>query len=104
MAKVRVASDGAVREVTLARGEKRNALDADMLASLTEAFTGPPAARERVTVIRAEGPVFCAGLDLRGTPRRRDWLVGHRDDAPRNRTLPCAGGGRGPGRRHRRRQ
>ena len=55
MAKVRVASDGAVREVTLARGEKRNALDADMLASLTEAFAGedvgspapPSAARGR---------------------------------------------------------
>ncbi len=73
MAKVRVAGDGAVREVTLARGEKRNALDADMLASLTDAFTGPPAARERVTVIRAEGPVFCAGLDLR---ERRGGVIG----------------------------
>lgn len=70
---VKVASEGAVREVTLARGEKRNALDADMLASLTEAFTGPPAARERVTVIRAEGPVFCAGLDLR---ERRGGVIG----------------------------
>lgn len=65
MGKVKIAGDGAVREVTLARGEKRNALDADMLAELTEAFAGPPALRERLTVIRAEGPVFCAGLDLR---------------------------------------
>ncbi len=32
--------------------------------SLTEAFTRSPADRERVTVIRAEGPVFCAVLDL----------------------------------------
>ncbi len=62
---VKVASEGTVREVTLARGEKRNALDAGMLASLTEAFTRPPVAGERVTVIRAEGPAFCAGLDLR---------------------------------------
>lgn len=62
---VKVASQGPVREVTLARGEKRNALDAGMLASLTEAFARPPVAGERVTVIRAEGPAFCAGLDLR---------------------------------------
>jgi len=65
MAKVKVAGDGAVREVTLTRGEKRNALDAEMLADLTEAFARQPDAAERVTVIRAEGPVFCSGLDLR---------------------------------------
>jgi enoyl-CoA hydratase/carnithine racemase len=51
--------------VVLARGEKRNALDAGMLAALTEAFTASPPADERVTVVRAEGPVFCSGLDLR---------------------------------------
>jgi enoyl-CoA hydratase/carnithine racemase len=65
MAKVRVSSRGAVREVVLARAEKRNALDAEMLEALTTAFTAAPAADERVTVVRAEGPVFCAGLDLR---------------------------------------
>jgi enoyl-CoA hydratase/carnithine racemase len=65
MEKVRLVEDGPVRQVVLARGEKRNALDAEMLAALTQAFTAPPAAEARVTVIRAEGPVFCAGLDLR---------------------------------------
>ncbi|TAL32793.1 MAG: enoyl-CoA hydratase [Phenylobacterium sp.] len=65
MAKVKVTGDGAVREVTLTRGEKRNALDAEMLTGLTEAFARQPDATERVTVIRAEGPVFCSGLDLR---------------------------------------
>ena len=65
MEKIKVSSDGAVRYVTLARGEKRNALDAEMLEALTEAFARGPAEPERVTVIRAEGPVFCAGLDLR---------------------------------------
>jgi enoyl-CoA hydratase/carnithine racemase len=65
MAKVRVAAEGAVRTVTLARPEKRNALDAEMLAELKAAFTAEPPAAERVTVIRAEGPAFCAGLDLR---------------------------------------
>jgi enoyl-CoA hydratase/carnithine racemase len=65
MEKVRVSAGGAVRNVTLARGEKRNALDAEMLDQLREAFVSEPSAAERVTVIRAEGPVFCAGLDLR---------------------------------------
>jgi enoyl-CoA hydratase/carnithine racemase len=63
--KVRVSSAGRVRQVVLARADKRNALDAEMLEALTEAFSGPPADDERVSIIRAEGPVFCAGLDLR---------------------------------------
>jgi len=62
--RVRVVVDGAVRTVTLCRPEKRNALDAAMLAGLAAAFEGEPGRGERVAVLRAEGPVFCAGLDL----------------------------------------
>ena len=65
MDKIRVSSAGPVREVVLARGDKRNALDAEMLQALTQAFDAPPPVEERVTVIRAKGPAFCAGLDLR---------------------------------------
>jgi enoyl-CoA hydratase/carnithine racemase len=65
MDKIRVSAAGAVREVVLARAEKRNALDAEMLAALSSAFAAEPPAGERLTVIRAEGPVFCSGLDLR---------------------------------------
>ena len=65
MEKVRVEDCGAVRQIVLARADKRNALDADMLIALTQAFTATPGPDERVVVIRAEGPVFCAGLDLR---------------------------------------
>lgn len=65
MDKVRIEAGGAVRQVVLARAQKRNALDAEMLAALRGAFEAPPPATERLTVIRAEGPVFCAGLDLR---------------------------------------
>jgi enoyl-CoA hydratase/carnithine racemase len=54
-----------VRSVLLNRPDKRNALDAEMLAGLQAAFTEPPGPGERVAVIRAEGPVFCAGLDLK---------------------------------------
>jgi enoyl-CoA hydratase/carnithine racemase len=65
MAKVEVAALGAVREVVLARADKRNALDSEMLSLLEAAFKAPPPEAERVTVIRAEGPVFCSGLDLK---------------------------------------
>ncbi len=57
--------DGAVRTVTLNRPEKRNALNSEMLTALHAAFSSEPGREERVAVIRAEGPVFCAGLDLR---------------------------------------
>ncbi|MGI8926575.1 MAG: enoyl-CoA hydratase/isomerase family protein [Tepidiformaceae bacterium] len=65
MAKVLVETDGAVRTVTLNRPEKRNALDSETLAGLEAAFASPPAPQERVTVLRANGTVFCAGIDLR---------------------------------------
>jgi len=64
MAKVISTIRGAVREVLLARPEKRNALDGEMLAAIEAAFSSRPAAHERVAVIRAAGEVFCAGLDL----------------------------------------
>lgn len=53
-----------VRTVVLARPEKRNALDRAMLAALAEAFGSEPPADERLAVLRATGPVFCAGIDL----------------------------------------
>jgi enoyl-CoA hydratase/carnithine racemase len=65
MDKVKISAKGAVRTVVLARADKRNALDANMHTALKAAFTAAPPADERVTVIRAEGSVFCAGLDLR---------------------------------------
>lgn len=65
MAKVDWKVEGAVRSVLLNRSEKRNALDGEMMAALQAAFTTAPAPEERVAVIRAAGPVFCAGLDLK---------------------------------------
>ena len=62
---IRVMADGPVRTVVLARPEKRNALTSAMLDALVAAFTAEPGPRERVTVLRAEGDVFCSGLDLR---------------------------------------
>jgi enoyl-CoA hydratase/carnithine racemase len=65
MDKVTWTIEGAVRSVLLNRPEKRNALDVEMMSEIEAAFSKPPAADERVAVLRAAGPVFCAGLDLK---------------------------------------
>ena len=65
MERTTVEVNGPVRTITLDRAEKRNAMDALMLQELGEAFSVTPEPAERVAVIRANGPVFCAGLDLR---------------------------------------
>ncbi len=54
-----------MRSVLLDRPDKRNALDAEMIAGLQAAFAAPPGTQERLAVIRASGSVFCAGLDLK---------------------------------------
>lgn len=64
MSHVRVEAGGPVKTVTLDRAEKRNALTQAMLDSLHAAFTAQPAPEERVVVLRARGPSFCAGIDL----------------------------------------
>ena len=64
MSLVRIERAGAVRTLTLARPEKRNAINPEMMAALREAFKAEPAAEERVTVLRSEGSVFCSGLQL----------------------------------------
>jgi enoyl-CoA hydratase/carnithine racemase len=65
MSTVLIEPRGAVRVVTLDRPEKRNAMNAEMLDELAAAFDVTPPAKERVTVIRANGTVICAGLDLK---------------------------------------
>ena len=69
MAKAEMTIDGAVRTVVLNRADKRNALDGEMLGELLAAFTKPPGPDERVAVIRANGNVFCSGLDMRERAR-----------------------------------
>jgi enoyl-CoA hydratase/carnithine racemase len=65
MSTVLTSVDGAVRTITLNRPEKRNAMNAELLTGLEAAFRVEPSAEERVVVLRANGRVFCAGLDLR---------------------------------------
>lgn len=59
-------SDG-VTLVTLDRPERLNALDASMVAELTEALAAIADDRScRVVVLTGAGRAFCAGLDLQG--------------------------------------
>lgn len=56
---------GPIRHVKLNRPEKRNALNPEMIRLLKEAFEKPPGPGERLALVEAEGPVFCAGIDLK---------------------------------------
>jgi methylglutaconyl-CoA hydratase len=62
MGGLRVERGGDVLRVTLARPERRNAFDAQLIADLTEAFAGVGDAR--VVVLAGEGETFCAGADI----------------------------------------
>src|SRR5579872_177448 len=57
-------ADGVVR-LTLNRPQKRNALTRELLADLLAQLKAVAARTDvRCLVLAAEGPVFCAGMDL----------------------------------------
>jgi methylglutaconyl-CoA hydratase len=62
MAGLRIERDGAVLRITLARPERRNAFDAELIAELTAAFADVGDAR--VVVLAGDGQSFCAGADI----------------------------------------
>jgi methylglutaconyl-CoA hydratase len=62
MSALRVERDGEVLRVTLARPERRNAFDAELIRELSEAFADVGDAR--AVVLAGEGPSFCAGADI----------------------------------------
>src|SRR5262245_7216361 len=62
MGGLRVERDGDVLRVTLARPERRNAFDAQLIADLTAAFSDVGDAR--AVVLAGEGETFCAGADI----------------------------------------
>ena len=62
---VRLAVDGHVATITLARPEKLNALDAGMIAALAEAAAAIEGGDDiRCALIHGEGKGFCAGGDI----------------------------------------
>jgi methylglutaconyl-CoA hydratase len=62
MAGLHVERDGEVLRVTLARPERRNAFDAELIAELTDAFGEVGDAQ--AVVLSGQGPSFCAGADV----------------------------------------
>jgi methylglutaconyl-CoA hydratase len=62
MAGLRVERDGPILRVTLAKPERRNAFDAELIAELRTAFTDVGDAR--VVLLAGEGESFCAGADI----------------------------------------
>lgn len=76
MSRVRTATADGIARITLARAEKKNALDQEMVAALLAAVRA--AAEDstvRVVLLAADGPDFCAGADLEA-------LAGMVDAAP----------------------
>jgi enoyl-CoA hydratase/carnithine racemase len=70
---------GGITLLTLNRPDLRNSLSEAMLSALGEAFVAiAQDAKVRAVVIAANGPVFCAGHDLKE-------LTAHRNDADRGR-------------------
>jgi methylglutaconyl-CoA hydratase len=62
VANLRVERDGSVLRVTLARPDRRNAFDAQLIGELAEAFVD--VGRARAVVLAGEGASFCAGADV----------------------------------------
>jgi enoyl-CoA hydratase/carnithine racemase len=75
---IKITKDGPVRTIVLARPEKRNAINAGMLETLCALFSEAPEPADRVVVLRSEGHVFSAGLDL----NERLQAVGKPGDSP----------------------
>jgi enoyl-CoA hydratase/carnithine racemase len=61
---VRVSVDGSIGRITLARPEKKNALDRVMADELAEALFALSESPVNVVAIDGDGPDFCTGADL----------------------------------------
>ncbi len=62
MSALRVERDGGILRITLARPERRNAFDAELIRELGEAFA--EVGNARAVVLGGDGPSFCAGADV----------------------------------------
>ena len=99
MSLVRSETNGAVRTITLNRPEKRNALNEEMMGEIRAVFAVEPPAEERVTVLRAEGPAFCGGLQLStsGVDPKQAVIIEEMFDAVQRYPLPTVAVVNGPG-------
>jgi len=77
--------DGHILTVTLNRPEKKNAVNAEVLCGLSDAWHRLDADDDlRVAILTGTGPVFCAGMDLSVIPKLR---AGKADDEYEKRLL-----------------
>lgn len=82
MKNIRVTAEGAIGRITLARPEKKNALDRATADELAEGLFALSEAPVKVVAIDAEGPDFCAGADLAALEEMLDSpRQAHIDDA-----------------------
>lgn len=67
---LRAGTAGGVRTLTLARPDRRNALDDELVTALSIELADAAAADDvRVVLLRGDGPDFCAGADLAALER-----------------------------------
>lgn len=82
MNRIRLSADGPIGKITLARPEKRNALDRATADELAEALFALSESPVRVIALDADGPDFCAGADLGALKEMLDSpRQAHLDDA-----------------------
>jgi methylglutaconyl-CoA hydratase len=87
MSLVKTQFESGVATVTLCRSEKRNALSRELLSQLSSAVKSTLTNSEsRLLVLKAEGSVFCAGMDLAEMQQRassadgpQEWLKDSQD-------------------------
>ncbi|PSS60124.1 enoyl-CoA hydratase/isomerase family protein [Ensifer sp. NM-2] len=77
---VSVTQDGAIARVVLNRPQSRNAVNLEMCIALREAFQRLDSNPDvRVILLSANGPVFCAGADLKErTGKDEAWVLARR--------------------------
>lgn len=62
---IALSTQGDVLTARLMKSEKRNALDEEMIRQLIDLFAAVPKSGVKAVVLCADGPHFCAGLDLK---------------------------------------
>lgn len=80
---VKVERQGAVCEVIINRSEARNAVNLELTHALDRVFSSFEMGEDiRAVLLRSEGPVFCAGADLKERIGRDEaWVVARRQAA-----------------------
>ena len=68
MSLVNVESSEGITTITMARGDKRNALSQSLCDGLYDAYRAFEAGDDKVAVLQADGPAFCVGADLKEPP------------------------------------